>query len=420
LAARVLLVSVDGLPTAWLDDPTLKLPHLRALRARGGTARGLVGVLPTTTYPIHTTLITGTFPDRHGIVDNRVFDPTGIHRDAWYWYAEDVRVPTLLDAARSAGLHTASVDWPATVGAKADWLMPEYWRDRTPLDFKLLRALSTPGLFEAATSRLGPAALSGSPDRGIAEVACAILERDDPALMLLHLVGVDEALHVHGLHSSLARQAAETADAALGRVLAVLESAGHLDSAAVVVVSDHGFKDVEQSIRPATALRSAGLLEVDSGRVVNWRAAAHPTGGTCLFYLANADDHESLEKLLEVVSKLAAEPQNGIRRILPAEELRRQRADPLAVLGLLAADGYAFAHSLSGPLVAPASRPGEHGYDPADPDMFGIFIAAGAGIRPGQRLEQVQAIDVAPTIAALLGLELPQAEGHPIGQLLLK
>ena len=418
-AQRVILISIDGLPAAWLDDEQIRLPHLRELRDRGAWARGLVGVLPATTYPTHTTFITGVYPDRHGIADNRIFDPTGVHRDAWYWYAEDIRVPTLLDAARRAGLSSASIDWPASVGAAADWLMPEYWRDHTPLDFKLLRALSTAGLVEAAAARLGAEGASESFDPKILAVALEVLERADPALTLVHLVDLDHAQHHLGPGSAAARRAAEYADQGLGRLLEALRGAGRLDSTAVVVVSDHGFKPVQKSIRPAIRLREAGLLEVDdANRVQRWRAAAHPAGGVCLFYLFDPSDSEAAGALERLLGGLAAEPSSGIRRVLTAAELRAQRADPRAALGLLAQDGYAFAHALSGPLVVKASRPGEHGYDPADPDMFGVFVAAGAGVRPGARLEQVRAIQVAPTIARLLGLALSDAEGAPIQAIL--
>jgi predicted AlkP superfamily pyrophosphatase or phosphodiesterase len=73
--------------------------------ADGAHASGVVGVLPTLTFPSHTTLITGVDPARHGVFNNVTFDPTAINQDGWYWYASDIKVPTLWDAAKARPFH---------------------------------------------------------------------------------------------------------------------------------------------------------------------------------------------------------------------------------------------------------------------------------------------------------------------------
>jgi predicted AlkP superfamily pyrophosphatase or phosphodiesterase len=89
-AAPVLLISVDGLHPAYVtaaDSLGLRIPALRQFVRAGAHARGVVGVVPTVTYPNHTTLVTGVAPDRHGIVANTTFDPLNANREGWYWYA---------------------------------------------------------------------------------------------------------------------------------------------------------------------------------------------------------------------------------------------------------------------------------------------------------------------------------------------
>ena len=125
------LVSIDGLMPASYTAPDalgLSVPNLRRLVAEGASAEGVVGVLPSVTYPSHTTMTTGVPPRLHGITGNRIFDPAGDSNEAWTWYAEDVRVPTLLGAARGRGLRTATLFWPVTVGAAAEAVVPEFWR----------------------------------------------------------------------------------------------------------------------------------------------------------------------------------------------------------------------------------------------------------------------------------------------------
>ncbi|HWI17614.1 MAG TPA: alkaline phosphatase family protein, partial [Vicinamibacterales bacterium] len=115
-AARVVMISIDGLmPSSYLD-PALaaQTPNLRRLAKDGVWADGVVGVLPTVTYPSHTTLITGVEPSVHGIYDNRIFDPEDKSEGAWFWYARGIKVPTLPMAARARGLRAGAVTWPVT------------------------------------------------------------------------------------------------------------------------------------------------------------------------------------------------------------------------------------------------------------------------------------------------------------------
>jgi len=145
----LLLISVDGLkPEAILDAQShgIKVPNLRAFLVDGVYATGVHGVLPTLTYPSHMTILTGASPATHGIYSNTPFDPFARNERGWYWYTEDVKVPTLWDAAAAAKLKTANVYWPTSVGANITYNLPQIWRSGTDDDLKLQRALSTPGL----------------------------------------------------------------------------------------------------------------------------------------------------------------------------------------------------------------------------------------------------------------------------------
>src|SRR5262244_3887121 len=108
----VIMISIDGLRPDYVtaaDTHGLKIPALRRFVTEGAFAEGVQGVIPTVTYPSHTTLITGVWPAKHGILANTIFDPLRAGQSAWYWYAEDMRAPTLWDAAATAGWTTASI-----------------------------------------------------------------------------------------------------------------------------------------------------------------------------------------------------------------------------------------------------------------------------------------------------------------------
>ena len=167
LAAPVLMISVDGMKPEYVtqaDAYGLRIPFLRSLMRDGTYADGVIGVWPTVTYPSHTTLLTGVAPAEHGIYANTEFDPMRKLDGAWYWYASEIRVPTLWGAAHAAGLRTASVGWPVSVGAASiDFLIPEYWRGTSPgdtagpSDRELIAALSRPdNLLDSMQRSIGP------------------------------------------------------------------------------------------------------------------------------------------------------------------------------------------------------------------------------------------------------------------------
>src|SRR5277367_3720325 len=184
----LVVVSVDGLRPDYVTaagEHGAKVPNLRKFMSQGTYAEGVTGVVPTVTYPSHTTLMTGVWPATHGILANTTFDPLQKNFQGWYWYAEDIRVPTLWSAAAKAGRTTASVQWPVTVGAKITWDIPEVWRAGTPEDAKLIRALSTPGLLSEAAQEIGEYRggidTSGDADEVRGKYAVWILEKKRPA-----------------------------------------------------------------------------------------------------------------------------------------------------------------------------------------------------------------------------------------------
>lgn len=143
---RLIVISIDGLMPSTIRNAEklgLKIPNLREFRDKGTFSQGLRGVMPTVTYPSHTTMVTGRDPVDHGIIGNELFDPEQRLNRAWYWYSESIKVPALWDVARSAGLSTSAVSWPVTVGARIDFNFPEYRAIQTEEQLMLYRSLAT-------------------------------------------------------------------------------------------------------------------------------------------------------------------------------------------------------------------------------------------------------------------------------------
>src|SRR4051794_30744230 len=127
----VVLMSIDGLANFYMDDPAAEMPTIRKLAAEGAKAASMRASDPTVTWPNHTTLVTGVSPARHGVVGNNYFDRVKSEKVTLIWDPvldkdEIVKVPTIYDVAKAAGLKTAAIHWPATRNAHSlDWTSPD-------------------------------------------------------------------------------------------------------------------------------------------------------------------------------------------------------------------------------------------------------------------------------------------------------
>ena len=416
----VVLISIDGLKPDYVleaDRHKLAIPHLRALRARGSYATGVVGVVPTVTYPSHTTLVSGAAPARHGIISNNTFDPHNRNQGGWYWYASDIRVPTLWDAVAGAGRTTGNVHWPVTVGARITWNLPQYWRTGEGDDRKLVRALSTPGLYDAMEHEVGAPYADGidesiEGDERRARFAARMIESRRPALMLAYFTALDHEQHGKGPFSPEAFAILERIDAIIGTMVAAANRA-YGGRAVVAVVSDHGFMRTSRSLNLIHAFRAAGLVDYPEGvddKPSAWRATLWSGGASAAVMLADSSNTVVRARVDSLLRSLASDSGNGIDRVLDAAALRQRGGFPGAAFLVGLREGFTFGGKSRGPLVAAVPPGGTHGYLPDAPAMHASFFIAGPGIPPGRNLGVIDQRAIAPTLAGLLGVPLRGAE----------
>jgi predicted AlkP superfamily pyrophosphatase or phosphodiesterase len=418
-ATTVVLISIDGLRPGDLfeaDQRGLKIPALRRLLASGAYASAVKGVLPTLTYPSHTTILTGVSPAKHGIVSNLTFDPTNKNQQGWYWYASDIQVPTLWDAAHAAGLKTANVHWPVSANAKIDDNLAQIWRTGTADDRKLLRALSTPGLQDGLERDLGVAypdgideSVEGDERRGV--FAVRVLEKIKPDFATFYFTGLDHVQHQAGPGTPEAHDALERIDAVVGKVIA---AARKLDPDTVIaVISDHGFASVATDVNLIGAFLKAGLIEINpKGEVVRWQAEPWFSGGSAAIVLADPNDGQVAARVRALLGALKNDPQNGIATVLEAPAIKAAGGAPEASFYVDFKLGYEMGTDPTAPLVQPSKLKGMHGYFPTSPEMAASFVIDGAGLSRAGSLGEIDMRDIAPTLAAILGAQLPQAEGR--------
>lgn len=414
---HLVMVSVDGLmPSSYTGAGVSRFPTFKSLTERGSYAAGVIGVLPSVTYASHTTLLTGVPPRLHGIFGNSVFDPEGKSNNAWYWYAESIRVPTLIQAAKQQGMTTASVFWPVSVGMKADYLIPEFWRTGSnhASDASLIRALSTPGVFEGLEASVKHPAGWPLTDRDLTDLAVYIFTTHKPRVLLLHLGSLDGAEHSAGPGSPRAIETLQRIDGYLGELRSAVAQAGLAGRTDFVIVSDHGFSPIERQLQPNAVFKKEGLVTVnEAGMVTGWRAWFHAEGGSGFVYLEDPDDRALADRVRALLEGLKADPQNGIASIWTRDDLARLGADPNASFGVGMQPGF-YSSAGHDAVVVPTRNKGGHGFDPNIPALHASFIIAGPDARPGVNLGIVRMTQIAPTLARLLGVSLSPQADQPI------
>ena len=445
----VILISIDGFP-AWLwKERTLVIPHLRELAANGAQAEAMTVSNPSITWINHTTLVTGRNPQHHGVLFNGLLvrgepgQPPAIEQ--WRDKADLVRVPTLYDVAFQAGLKTAQVDWVAILNSGT-------------IHHEFLEVPKAGGALERELVEAGVIAAEDVRDftKGKSIVwrdamwtlaGTHIIEKHKPNLLLFHLLTTDAANHQFGAGSLPSLTAYAYADRLVGDLLDALTRAGLREKATIVITTDHGFKKVSKVILTNVALRDAGYLRLKAAPVPAPPVETTPAGTTKDNAAINADravescdayvmpqggmafvyvtDPAKRAELLPKLKTLCAGIE-GVAQVIDGAEgptLGMPTPDTNPGMGdlvLFAKAGYAFRPGHNGALVVDESKNylGTHGYIASDPELDGIFVASGYGIRRGVKIPRVSNLDVAPTLAELLGVKLPEVEGRVLSEIL--
>ena len=427
----VVLISVDGLAHYYFDDPKAEMPTIRQIAAEGVRAEKMKVSMPTVTWPNHTTLATGVHPAKHGVIGNNYFDRTkgvavALIPDPLFDKEEIVKSPTIYDVAKAAGLKTAAIIWPASRGAKTlDWTVPDVFTNA------LFQGHATPGLIDEFKAVGIPAerqeewCKSGdgqSRDRMYVQMFNHVVRTHRPNVALLHLVEVDHVEHSFGPQTPEAYAAVKFADERVREVWEELKKS-YPGKATLFVSSDHGFFAFRQQIQPNVLLRNEGMLTAEGTKITGGTVRALGQGGAAFIYvLDSANRAATIEKLAAKFKEV-----EGVDLVIPPRDFPKYgMADPeknpqMADLVLSAKEGYSFSDSLGGNLlVTPKSDTvkGTHGYDPNQSGLHATFVAWGAGIKAGARLETINNTDVAPTMAQLLGLKIPDADGQVLSRIL--
>ncbi len=383
---KLLVISIDGLDTRYLKDADrlgLKIPTLRRLMAEGTTAEGVVGIVPTVTWPSHTTIISGVPSEEHGILTN---DQPGQPGQRW-WFTSFLKAPTLWKVAHEKGLKTATVFWPVTVGATVDFNFPEFWvkRSEHEIEFAPIAERSTPGLLEKV-SKAYPGFKRNSWDDEAGMLAVRyLLEFERPDLTLVHIADLDSEAHEKGAFTAAAHKVLENQDRLVAHALEKLPA-----GTVVAIVSDHGFENIDKVVRPNAMLKAANLpadAEVGNG-------------------LIGAKDARTAAYFRALAGKSAS----GIAREVPIAEVRKMAPmlkDWQAAFEPSA--GHVPAAGADGAPISEGNHTGTHGFWPTRANYRASFVIRGPGVKRG-KLREVSMLELGPTFAEILSVKLPGAK----------
>jgi predicted AlkP superfamily pyrophosphatase or phosphodiesterase len=369
-APPLILVSLDGFRADYLQRGLS--PTLSALAADGVRSTGMRPSFPSLTFPNHYTLVTGLRPDRHGVVNNTMEDPTipgatfslanrAVTSDERWW---DDATPIWITAERQ-GVLAGTMFWPGS-DVKIHGVLPSQWK------------LYDKGFPAAARV-----------DTLLSWLDLPVAQR--PGFMTLYLEEVDTQGHGHGPDSPEVNKAISDVDTAIARLVAGLKARGLFDGTNLIIVADHGMASVgaDQAIY-LDDLAPAGSFRLISGGAV---AGLEPTPGReadLAAALLAPHPHVNCWRKAEIPARL----HYGTHRRVPS-------------FVCLADDHWAL--TLRTAKTHPPA--GQHGYDPADADMAALFIAHGPAFAHGVVLGGFDNVDVYPLMTTVLGIRPEPNDG---------
>jgi predicted AlkP superfamily pyrophosphatase or phosphodiesterase len=368
----LLLISIDGFRADYLERGIS--PTLRMLADEGVRAQAMEPAFPSLTFPNHYTLVTGEYPDHHGIVANSMFDSRlgafrldlrkAVGDGRWWNEAEPIWV-----TADKQGLQTATMFWPGSE-ARIHGYRPDHWRPyngKMPYHARvdtILHWLDLPG-------------------------------GQRPDFLTLYFEGVDTAGHFHGPDSPEVNAAIRRVDAALARLVAGLRQRGLYCKINLIVLADHGMA----ATPPEQRIVLDRLIDTRDARVVS-------TGAIAGIIPAAGHAAELEAALLKPHAHMTCWKKSRIPARLHYGH--NPRVPPLvcsAQVGwLIVSDRIAMLHH-GKPVL------GEHGYDNAAPSMRALFLAHGPGFRRHAVVPEFPNVDVYPLMTRLLGLKPQPNDG---------
>ncbi len=368
----VVLLSIDGFRWDYMERA--RTPNLDSLAENGVRARSLIPCFPTKTFPNHYSMVTGLYPGHHGIVANNMYDPERDARfalslreavaDSTWWGGVPIWV-----TAEQAGLATAPFFWPGSEAA-IQGVRPRHW---LPFDQSLTNRQRTDQILQWLD----------------------LPEPQRPRFLTLYFNSVDDAGHDMSPDSPEIARAIQSADSAIGYLVANLLERNLFDKVNLIIVSDHGMAETNSD----SVIVIDDYIDLDDIQMVAWTpvAALNPKPGkeTAIYrQLKNAHPRLKVFKKSEMPERFHYSEHPRIPQIIA-----------------IADEGWEIKSREWFSRMPPHHLAGTHGYDNRLRSMGGLFVAHGPAFKPGVKTGSFQNIHVYELIMHTLRLEPAPNDG---------
>jgi len=370
----LILISLDGFRWDYLQK--YDAPTLRELASGGVHATRLTPSFPSKTFPNHYTIVTGLYPEHHGIVSNWFFDPESketfgmskveSNTQSRWWGGEPVWI-----TAEKQGVRAACFFWPGSE-MENHGLRPSLY---TAFDGKMTSAKRVDGLL--AWFDLPPA--------------------QRPRLSTLYFDVVDHAGHKYGPDAPETGAAVKEVDNAVAQLLAGLAARGLRDKTSLVIVSDHGMSECG----PDKVIFLENLMDVSQVQV----ESTGPNGGV---------RPKPGVDLATLVAGIRAKAPPQLRVYLRAEVPARfhyNEGERIPPIVLTADDHWNIESNVGWPNRQLTYVRGTHGWDPATSNMGALFIASGPAFKHHVEIPDVENIHIYNLLCSALGLKPAPNDG---------
>ncbi len=432
MAEKLIVLSMDAMVSEDIEYLKTK-PNFARLFAKCAQVEKMCTVYPSLTYPAHVSMRTGCKPGRTGVYTN---SPIKLESGPtpWHLWSDLVQVEDIFDEAKRLGKTTASVYWPITgKHPHIDYNINEYFFPHgEPMEegfaaqgaseATLVAVRENADRFPKTKDRTKGITLENTYDHFINGCVCSLIRLYQPDLLLAHNCYLDTTRHRYGVFTPYTTEGLDYTDMWLGEIIEALEEAGIYDETNFILLSDHGQRDFVRRMKPNVLLRRAGYIDVDENeKVTDWRAICQSNGMSAYVYVKDEKDCDGVRALID---SWIADGVWGVGKVRTVEECRRDYGLWGEFTFMLETDGYStFAGDWKEPVVAGVNlsdyRLGAatHGYEP-ETGAQPVFVGRGPAFKEGAFLPSGSVLDEAPTMAAILGGQMPDADGKPMWELL--
>lgn len=430
--SKVLVFCIDALCSGDIELMG-QMPHFGAFMEKCAIVKEIEPVWPALTYCCHTSILTGCYVDRHGVVNNEKMERGGKLGLPWYGKKADVKVPTLLDCAREQRLTTCSLSWPVSGGADYDMnvpmIVPYGYQGWDPAPY--LQGMATQKLLDRYFYKHGRYLKGADRSLDLFTMAMALDILEDypqPDVMLVKMCDLDGCRHKNGVHHPKVYEQLRKHDEEFGSIIEALRRKGTLEETNIVILGDHGQTDIQDVIHLNVLLREQGFIRLnEDGSLHSYDAIVHSCALTAYVELWDPDNLAIKEKVRKYLESLKEDPRVRLAYVMDREEARRiYHVDGPFDFILESALPVSFGERYDLDSIYGSKIPGDHkvgaathGGNPQRKELT-TFLAAGPDVKPGAVVACRPMVDEAPTMARMLGFEMENIDGAAIEEILLR